>query len=226
MSDPSDRRPDAPKDPGEADQGQRGDDAHTSGTAASPAPPRPFDAADDLLAAAEDLAGSSEEGWRSRSSTVRRPRRVVRGNPTSGLLDDTEEPERVRVRSSAEEVRAGGGPSPSEDPSSIEDATDSPMLDATGQVIRPPAADEQAVVDGRTGPTPGGPDDKGSTRAEVAASREASATRDAAVLDVSVFLVDAVRSYLAGIDEFGTDHDVTRDRRDRLRRTLELWDRE
>ncbi len=207
MSHPPDRTPDEAGDP------------DSSAASSSPAP-RGSDAADDLLATAEDLAGSGEAGWRSRSSTVRRPRRVVRGSPASGLLDDTEEPQRVRVRSSAEEVGGGGRTGTSEGSNNAEDATDPPMLDASGQVIRPPAADEQAVVDSLHDPTSGGTDDRSFSRTEVAASREA------AVLDASVFLVDAARSYLAGVDEYGSEHEVTRDRRDRLRRTIELWDRQ
>lgn len=82
------------------------------------------------------------------------------------------------------------------------------MLDANGQVIRPPASDEPADVEPGAAPATG-----------------RSGAGDAAVVDASAFLADAVRTYLAGIDAFGPDHEVTRDRRDRLRRTLELWDR-
>lgn len=83
------------------------------------------------------------------------------------------------------------------------------MLDANGQVIRPPGSDEAGDVE--TGALPD-------------AGRTGAAAGDAAVVDASAFLADAVRTYLAGVDAFGPEHEVTRDRRDRLRRTLELWD--
>ena len=56
-----------------------------------------------------------------------------------------------------------------------------------------------------------------------AAGAPAAASRGA-VVDASVLLVDAVRSYLDGLDRRGPDDEVTRDRLDRLRQTLRAWD--
>lgn len=161
---------------------------------------------DDLLSTAEELGRNDAPGWRGRASTVRRPRRVVRGAPSSGRLDDATEPEQVRVRSTAEEGPATHQPS---QPPPSPDEPEGGLLDASGQVI------ERGIA---------GPRDADEAAGPVAAPQGTPPPPQ--VLDASVFLFDAVRGYLDAVDEHGVDAPITVDRRARLRRTLELWDRQ
>ena len=122
----------------------------------------------DLVGAAEQLGESGQPGERARSRTVRPPQRVVRGAGGSGLLDESDEPARVRVRSVAEEL-VTGAPVPDRDP-----ATSTP------------------------GDTP--TDDAGGA------------------------LAASARAYLSSVDEHGLVDELTRERRERLRHSLQAWD--
>ncbi len=171
----------------------------------------PSGSADDLLAAAEGLAAQEAEDRpaRARESSVRRRHRVSRGRAADGSaildVDGDAGEERVRVRSLADEPGTVGA-RPPVDPvveaerQAAEAATETDsggvMLDAAGNAI--PA---QSVQGGGRG-------------------------SDAAIITTAVFLADAVRAYLDGLDEMGAEHAVTADRLVSLRRTLERFETE
>ena len=177
----------------------------------------PDERADDLLAVAEELAAQEVEDRpaRARETSVRRPRRVVRGRTADGdaALDvDGAGEERVRVRSLADEPgRVGARP---------------PVDPATAPASAPAAgtADPERAVDG----VPAGSDGVmlDADGNEIAADRPPSSNRGGAMPMGAALLADAVRAYLAGHDELGGDDAVTADRRATLRRTLERFDTE
>ena len=151
------------------------------------------DAGERLLAVSEELSGPDHEpGWRSRSGTVRRRTRVVRG-PDGPDPAAAEGGERARVRSVAQEGVQAGEPAPATEPE-----RPAGMLDARGQ----PIADTAAT----------------------AAAAAAAAVTGAGAAEPGRFLADAVRRYLDGLDRLGADHEVTRDRLEQLRRTLDRYD--
>ncbi len=217
-------------------------------------PPGPDASRPDLLATAESLARGESAGRRGSSSTVRRPRRVVRGPASDPTIDDATEPERVRVRSTTEERPASSVPSGT----ATARGDDSPPGAwshgaATPDVSIPGAATlDASTVDGPTpsAATPRGsaaepsvrdagppagllgadgqplPDATPSGTAEPETPPQSSSGVRGRTLDASVFLVDAVRGYLEAVDQHGLEAAITDDRRTRLRRTLELWDRQ
>jgi len=164
-------------------------DADPAGGAARPGVP---DAGERLLAVSEELSGPDHEpGWRSRSGTVRRRTRVVRG-PGGPESVAPEGDERARVRSVAQEGVAPGDPAAAPAPERPA------MLDAMGQ----PIADTAAT----------------------AAAAAAAAVTGAGAAEPGRYLADAVRRYLDGLDRLGADHEVTRDRLEQVRRTLDRYD--
>ena len=170
----------------------------------------PDERADDLLAVAEELAAQEAEDRpaRARETSVRRPRRVVRGRTADGdaVLDvDGAGEERVRVRSLADEPGRVGARPP------VDPATAPASAPAAGTAGPERAADEVMLdADGN----------------EIAVDRPPSSTRGGAMPVGAALLADAVRAYLAGYAELGGDHAVTADRRATLRRTLERFDTE
>jgi hypothetical protein len=169
---------------------------------------------EDLLAVAEELAAQDERPARAREATVRRPRRTIRGRTRDGaVIEDPDgsdvREERVRVRSLADEPGSIGARPPVDPAERSADPVPDVgpiMLDAQGNEI---AVDPS---------TPGvGP-------VAVEHSDAAVPRNDAALITVGVFLADAVRSYLDGLEQLGADHPVTVDRLAQLRRTLERFD--
>ncbi|HSK23134.1 MAG TPA: hypothetical protein VK906_08165 [Egicoccus sp.] len=158
--------------------------------------PADDDAAEQMLAVSAELGDTEHEtGWRSRSGTVRRRQRVVRG-ATPG---ETEVRERTRVRSVAEEGVGGErptGPGPAGATPETDEPTKPVMLDAQGNPIDTP----------------------------IATTTTTTAPAAPVVPDAGRFLADAVRSYLDGLDDLGVDHPVTADRLAQLRRTLERYE--
>ncbi len=164
------------------------------------------DGADNLLAAAEELAAQEEAGRpaRARGSSVRRKQRVVRGRTQDGSailnVDEGSGEERVRVRSLADEPGKVGA-RPPVDPADVVAASQPTSA----------ASDARDVMLGADGK-------------EIAAPRERLS--DAAVITTAVFLADATRAYLDGLDELGAGHAVTLDRLANLRRTLDRFEAE
>lgn len=96
--------------------------------------PSDDDAAEQMLAVSEELGDTEHEtGWRSRSGTVRRRQRVVRG----ATPPETEIRERARVRSVAEEGVGGEPPKgPGPAATAAPNGDEAPvMLDAQGNPI-------------------------------------------------------------------------------------------
>ena len=161
---------------------------------------------DGLLAAAEGLAAQEAEDRpaRARESSVRRRQRVSRGRAADGSailnVDEDAGEERVRVRSLADEPGTVGA---------------RPPVDPVAEAERQAAATAQAEA--------------GDVMLD-AAGNEIHAPRasrnDAAVITTAVFLADAVRGYLDGLDGLGAEHAVTADRLANLRRTLERFEAE
>ena len=168
------------------------------------------DGADGLLAAAETLAAQEAEDRpaRAREGSIRRRQRVSRGRAADGSailnVDEGAGEERVRVRSLADEPGTVGARPPVDPVVEAERQAaevaqaeaDGVMLDAAGNAIP-----EQSVQGGGRG-------------------------SDAAIITTAVFLADAVRAYLDGLDEMGADHAVTADRLASLRRTLDRFEAE
>jgi hypothetical protein len=147
---------------------------------------------DGLLAVSRELGDTEQEGgWRSRSGTVRRRQRVVRG----AAAQETEIRERLRVRSVTEEGVGGEPPPVRDDTPGAPEPGPTGMLDAQGNVI-----------------------------GEAAAGAAGAAVTEVTRADPGRFLADAVRSYLDGVEQFGVDHEVTRDRRAQLRRILDRYE--
>ena len=164
---------------------------------------------DPLVAAAEGLAAQEAENRpaRAREGSVRRRQRVSRGRAADGSailnVDEGAGEERVRVRSLADEPGTVGARPPVD-----------PVAEAERQAASTAQADAGGVMldaDGNEIAAPGASGGRGS---------------DAAVITTAVFLADAVRGYLAGLDEMGAEHAVTADRLANLRRTLERFEAE
>jgi hypothetical protein len=160
---------------------------------------------DDLLAAAEGLAAQEAEDRpaRARESSVRRRQRVSRGRSADGSailnVDEDAGEERVRVRSLADEPGRVGA-RPPVDPVAEAERQAATAQDGAGEVML----------------------DAGGN--EIPASR--TARNDAAIITSAVFLADALRGYLEGLDELGAEHAVTADRLASLRRTLDRFESE
>jgi hypothetical protein len=161
---------------------------------------------DDLLAAAEGLAAQEAEDRpaRARGSSVRRRPRVSRGRSADGSailnVDDGAGEERVRVRSLADEPGKVGARPPVD-----------PVAEAERQAAAAAQAEARDVMLDADGN-------------EIHAPR--ASRNDAAVITTAVFLADAVRGYLEGLDDLGAEHAVTVDRLANLRRTLERFEAE
>ena len=164
------------------------------------------DARDDLLAAAQELAAQEAEDRpaRARESSVRRRSRMSRGRTQDGAailnVDDGAGEERVRVRSLADEPGKVGARPPVDPVAEVERQAGAPSQLEQGEVMLD--ADGNEILTPRA---------RGS---------------DAAVITTAVFLADAVRAYLDGREEFGTEHAVTLDRLSSLRRTLDRFETE
>jgi len=158
-----------------------------------------------LLAAAEGLAAQEAEDRpaRARESSVRRRQRVSRGRSADGSailnVDDGAGEERVRVRSLADEPGRVGARPPVD-----------PVAEAERQAATAQAGAGEVMLDA------GGN--------EIPAAR--AARNDAAIITSAVFLADALRGYLEGLDGLGAEHAVTADRLASLRRTLDRFESE
>ncbi|MFP4311279.1 MAG: hypothetical protein ACLFS9_04755 [Nitriliruptoraceae bacterium] len=155
---------------------------------------------DGLSSFAEDLEAGSA---RRRRGTARRRGRVLHEgvvHEDHGLADGGSG--RARVRSEAQE-----GPVPSRGDAEVGPG---PLLGADGAPL--PAGQVSAPADD-AGSTPRDPSE--------GAHHPGPST---SVVDPSVFLVMAVRSYLDGLDAFGPDDPRTADRLARLRKTLAVYD--
>lgn len=162
-------------------------------------------AGDDLLAAAEELAAQEAEHRpaRAKETHVRPRQRVVRGRAADGRtilnVDEDAGEERVRVRSLTDEPGTVGARPPID-----------PVVEAGRAVGAVPDGANEVMLD--------------------AAGNEISAPHgrgsDAAVITTAVFLADAARGYLDGLDDLGAGHAVTVDRLANLRRTLDRFEAE
>lgn len=155
-----------------------------------------------LTSFAEDLEAGA---GRRRRGTARRRGRVLH----EGVVHEDEPtgdaeagPERARVRSEAHE-----GPLPPADEAEVAPAR---LLGADGTPLTDPDTSPRAGPAAASSPEHSGP------------ARHPAG--HATVVDPSVFLVMAVRSYLDGLDRYGQDDPRTVDRLARLRETLAVYD--
>ena len=166
--------------------------------------------AEELVAFARDLEA---EAPRQRRAPVRRRGRVIHEGEV--LDDDAQLP--VRVRSESEEP-------PGHDPDEQESAEHGAgMLDASGAPIDGGATRGAGPVPDAPVPTPGsGPSTPPGAAPRVPADA-APPPGAAHTPDAAAFLALAVGTYLDGVDRYGHESEITRDRLTQLRATLALY---
>lgn len=154
---------------------------------------------DDLLAATEGLAAQAAEDRpaRAREGSVRRRQRVSRGRAADGSAI-------LNVDEGAVEERVR-----------VRSLADEPGKVGARPPADPVAAAALAEADDVMLDAAGN---------EIPGTRERGS--DAAVLTTAVFLADAARAYLDGLDDLGAEDAVTVDRLANLRRTLERLEAE